>query len=81
MQQDQIIEAFQAELRRAGVTPRDISSLIGVAHTTIYRVMAGRFTTSKQTLRSLQMITKFLRQYKKDDLNNIESAFEFWLIE
>ena len=81
-----IIEAFKEELERAGLRPRDVSPLIGMSHTTIYRILSGRAPTSQLSLRAMQMFTKFLRWYNEafnKDLveDGISEYFEQWLLE
>jgi len=87
MQSEQIIEEFKEALRRAELTPRDISPLIGLAHTSIYRAMAGREAVSKHMLCSFRFATKFLKWYVslKEELTavsvkaDLQDSFEQWL--
>jgi len=88
---EQIIEEFKEALRRAELTPRDISPLIGLAHTSIYRAIAGREAVSKHMLCSFRFSIKFLRWYveRKEQIAlsnpnvimNLDSCFYNWLQE
>jgi len=82
MQTEQVIEEFKEALRRAELTPRDISPLIGLAHTSIYRAMAGREAVSKHILCSFRILLKFLKWYTNQDHEPEETLagnFELWL--
>lgn len=56
-----VIDTFTKALSHAGITPRDISPVLGLHLSSLYRILAGRTPTSIHTLRSLEMATVFLR--------------------
>jgi predicted transcriptional regulator len=56
-----IVETFYEALGHAGLTPRDISPVMGLHLSSLYRVLSGRTPTTMHTLRSLEMATVFLR--------------------
>jgi predicted transcriptional regulator len=59
-----IVDDFYKALRHAGLTPRDISPILGLHLSSLYRVLSGRTPTTVHTLRSLEMATVFLRWAK-----------------
>lgn len=63
----EILDAFAKALSHAGMTPRDISPILGLHLSSLYRILAGRTATTNHTLRTLQMATVFLRWAAKPD--------------
>lgn len=59
----QIVEDFRIAFTRAGITPREIAGLIGISHSTIYRIFNGRDATTSHMLGTLRMATKWLKWF------------------
>lgn len=84
----EVITSFKKGLELAGLTPREVSPLVGMSHTTLYRIVSGRAPTSKLALRAMQMFTKFLSEFDPtpipetipDEAAELEEKFEYWLI-
>lgn len=56
-----IIQEYEELIDRVGVSPHDISHLVGLHPSTLYRLVKGKERTSQSTLCSLALLNKWMR--------------------